>query len=364
MNSIVQNKQTLLSEFSDKYDLCRRYGINQAQIRTRIFNPLKFPKVKISEDHQAACEKYASMKSESELQSIINDILASLEKFIVFNDKVVQFYDLSEAQLKAIESSVEHEISVWSIDSLKDYYPGFPSDPSVISKDLQPIKSLIFGKVKVFLIGSRREYYKVFPLSKKDLKPSAANAILDIKEVTAKGMVSELAVDVVALDYENSRLELRLSNADNMSKSNQSDFQKKLISYVQNALGAPLGQPYDFLGKVNDYYFADDYGRLLTLDFLTEQGAERSEKFKSKSDDLKAEDYHIGGTTKVNNIFQGFGITKVWDFGEGDSSYQLTMKVKGTSSLIRKGGQTVEQVYLLDCFDESEYNYLTSKLLL
>lgn len=177
-------------------------------------------------------------------------------------------------------------------------------------------------------------------------------------------MVSELAIDVIVLDYVSERLELRLSNAVSMSKGNLTKFQNKLIKFVRGALGGKLGEPCDFLSKVNDYYFADDNSRILAFDFVTLENVERTEKVRDKKDSLKDESYHIGGTEKVNQIFDGYSIVKVWDFKSGDSSYQISLRVKGGLRLLLKPGQTVDQVYLMDCFGESDYNYLIEKLML
>lgn len=330
MNTALQSKELLLQEFSDIYDLFRKYGVSQPQIRTRVFNPLKFPKVKISDDHKEACEKHASLMTEQDLKAAIVNLRSMLEKFAIYNDKVVQFYKMNLSQLQRIENSIDSQLENESNSGLVDYYPDFPSDHGVIDENISPIKSVwINDKVKAFLVGSRREYYKVFQLSKQDLTQTALDTIQDVKEVSAKGMFSELAIDVVVLDYASSRLELRLSNAKAMSKTNTITFQNKLIKYVKGALGGKLGDPYDFLNKVNDYYFAEDHGRVVAFDFLTEEGVERTEKVRNKKDDLKDESYHIGGTEKVNKIFQSHSIAKVWDFKVDSSEYQISLKVKG-----------------------------------
>lgn len=330
-----------------------------------MFNPLKFPKVKISDDHKEACEKHASLMSEQDLKSVISDLKSMLEKYAIYNDKVVQFYQMNPSQLQRIDESIESQLVNESNSGLVDYYPDFPLDHKVIDENINPIKSVhINDEVKIFLVGSRREYYKVFQLSKQDLTETALSTIQDVKEVSAKGMFSELAIDVVVLDYASSRLELRLSNAKNMSKTNTLTFKKKLIKYVRGALGGKLGDPYDFLHKVNDYYFAEDYGRVVAFDFLTEEGVERTEKVRNKKDDLKDESYHIGGTEKVNKIFQSHSITKVWDFKADSSDYQISLRVKGGLRLLLKGNETIDQVYLMDCFGETDYNYLYSKLML
>lgn len=365
MNTALKTKQLLEQEFSDVYDLFRKYGIGQSHIRTRIFNPLKFPKVKISDNHKEACEKYALLMSENDLRTAVNNLKEMLEKYAIYNNKIVQFYTMNTTRLKAVDDHIEKQLASKNNSSLADYYPDFPTDPKVISEDILPIKSVkINDKVKAFLVGSRREYYKVFQLSKKDLTPSALSLIQDVKEVSAKGMVSELSIDVIVLDYSSSRLELRLSNAVSMSKNNTTTFQNKLIKYVQGVLGGKIGEPYDFLSKVNDYYFADDLGRVVAFDFLTEEGVERTEKVRNRKDDLKNESYHIGGSEKVNKIFQSHSIAKVWDYKSDGADHQVSLKVKGTLRLILKAGQTVDQVYLLDCFGESDYNYLLSKLML
>ncbi|PRY63483.1 hypothetical protein B0H98_10878 [Vreelandella songnenensis] len=365
MNTALQSKQLLLNEFSELYELFRKYGVNQSSVRTRIFNPLKFPKVKISDNHKEACEKHASLMNEKDLKKVITDLKLVLEKFVIFNDKIVQFYDMNHMQLKCIDDCIEKELANKNNSGLVNYYPGLPHDPNIIDEVVKPIKSIkLNNNVKIFLVGSRREYYKVFQLSKQDLTQTALSTIQDVKEVSAKGMVSELAIDLVVLDYASSRLELRLSNATAMSKTNTSTFQNKLIKYVRGALGGKLGDPYDFLSKVNDYYFADDHGRVVAFDFLTEEGVERTEKVRNKKDDLKDESYHIGGTEKVNKIFQSHSIAKVWDFKFDNSDCRISLKVKGSLRLLLKGNQTIDQVYLMDCFSESDYNYLLSKLML
>lgn len=365
MNTALQSKQLLQQEFSDIYDLLRKYGISQSHIRTRIFNPLKFPKVKISDDHKEACNKHASLMSEHDLRLAIASLKSMLEKYTIYNDKVVQFYQMAPGKLQIIDDFIEGQLASKSNSGLVDYYPDYPSNVKVIDENINPIKSIkINDKVKVFLVGSRREYYKVFQLSKQDLTQTALSSIQDVKEVSAKGMVSELAIDVVVLDYASSRLELRLSNATAMSKTNTVTFQNKLIKYVRGAFGGKLGDPYDFLSKVNAYYFAKDHGRVVAFDFLTDEGVERTEKVRNKKDDLKDESYHIGGTEKVNQIFQSHSIAKVWDFKSGGSEYQISLKVKGGLRLLLKGNQTIDQVYLVDCFGESDYNYLLSKLML
>ncbi|MCP1314166.1 MULTISPECIES: hypothetical protein [unclassified Halomonas] len=365
MNTLISAKKLLQQEFSEVYDLFRKYGIGQSHIRTRVFNPLKFPRVKISDDHKEACEKYVSLMNENDLRTAIRSIKELLEKYIIYNNKIVQFYDVSAATLRAIDNNIEKQLLSSDPASLAGYYPDFPADSKVISEDILPIKSIkINDELKVFLVGSRREYYKIFQLNKGDLTPSALSMMQDVKEVSAKGMVSELSIDVLVLDYNSSRLELRLSNAVSMSKMNTSNFQKKLIKYVQGILGGKINDPIDFLSKVNDYYFANDLGRVVAFDFLTEEGVERTEKVRNRKDDLKNESYHIGGTEKVNKIFQSHSIAKVWDFKSDDGDHQVSLKVKGSLRLILKAGQTVDQVYLLDCFGESDYNYLLSKLLL
>lgn len=365
MNTALQTKQLLLQEFTELYDLFRKYGVNQSHIRTRVFNPLKFPKVSLADDHKQACTKHASLMNEKDLKVAVDNLKIVLEKYVIYNNKIVQFYPMNADVLSIIDDSMENQIASKSNGGLVDYYPGFPEDSMLIDESIQPIKAnwTDSGK-KVFLVGSRREYYKVFQLSKKDLTQNALSLIQDVKEVSAKGMVSELAIDVIVLDYVSERLELRLSNAVSMSKGNLTKFQNKLIKFVRGALGGKLGEPCDFLSKVNDYYFADDNSRILAFDFVTLENVERTEKVRDKKDSLKDESYHIGGTEKVNQIFDGHSIVKVWDFKSGDSSYQISLRVKGGLRLLLKPGQTVDQVYLMDCFGESDYNYLIEKLML
>lgn len=182
MNTALQTKQLLLQEFTELYDLFRKYGVNQSHIRTRVFNPLKFPKVSLADDHKQACTKHASLMNEKDLKVAVDNLKIVLEKYVIYNNKIVQFYPMNADVLSIIDDSMENQIASKSNGGLVDYYPGFPEDSMLIDESIQPIKSnwTDSGK-KVFLVGSRREYYKVFQLSKKDLTQNALSLIQDVK---------------------------------------------------------------------------------------------------------------------------------------------------------------------------------------
>ena len=358
-------KDVELQRFVENYDLLVAHGVGPSLIRTRIFNELKFPKVKITDDHKSSSLAHARLMRRDELSSVNDSLSRKLMSYILNHHKVVQVFDMNASLLQKIELSIANEVSSQGGVGMVSYYPEIPTDVNLIPDVLHPVEVVdVKEGVKAIVVASRRDYYKTFHLDKSDIKDGVLQDVRDVQNVSAKGMVSEIALDVLVLDYNRERLELRLSKAKGISGKYRDKFQAKLAAFARRHLSGKLGYPYDFLPKVRPLYFLDsDNGLVSRLDFLTDEGIERTEKSRGDRKDIRKAEYHKNGANSIGYAFQGFGIRKVWSFERQGGKYKLSLDILGNANLLRKGNQAIDHIFLLDCFSDSDYNFLLNKVI-
>ncbi|MCT8469432.1 hypothetical protein KZO85_12635 [Chromohalobacter canadensis] len=358
-------KNAEMQQFVENYDLLVAHGVGPSLIRTRVFNELSFPKVKITDDHKSSSIAHARLMRHDELSSVNDSLSRKIESYILNHHKVVQVFDMNTPRLQKIETSISKEIGSQGNVGMVSYYPKLPDDVNVIPDFLHPVEIVAIKQgVKAILVASRRDYYKTFHLNKSDIKDGVLQDVKDVQNVSAKGMVSEIALDVVVLDYNRERLELRLSKAKGISGKFREKFQAKLAAFARQHLSGKLGYSYDFLPKVRPLYFREsDNGLVSRLDFLTDEGIERTEKSRGDKKDIRKAEYHRHGANSIGYEFQGFGIRKVWSFERQGGKYKLSLDILGNANLLRRGNQPIDHIFLLDCFSDSDYNFLLNQVI-
>lgn len=362
------NKTEEVKRLDANYELLISHGVKAASIRTRFFNELGFPRVKISEDHKASCIEHAENISIEDLRSINDALEHKLKLFVLNSNKLVKVHDVATEELGTILASSLTQLEGQGDIGLVPYYPAFPPCASSVPDVLHPVEIInIKENVSAIVLASRRDYCKTINLVESDIKKDSLNSLLsnviNIQSVSAKGMVSEVVLDVLVLDFENERLELRLSEVKGAAAKNIQEFMGRLDKYIYSHLGKMLGRPYDFLKVIRPLYFSsDDNGIVSRLDFLDDDGIERNEKSIRNLKDIRKAPYHQGGALKIDFRFQGFGIKKVWKF-DSPSNYKLVIDIVSSANALRAANQIIDSVFLLDCISHSDYNFLLNKVL-
>ncbi|WP_277812145.1 hypothetical protein [Chromohalobacter canadensis] len=357
--------QVQLEKFDNLYDAVAFHVVSPQKLRTKFFNFLGFPTVSFQENHRSVAREYFESLDDAEADRILSALDARLENFLRYTNKVIMLVRSSDELMAKVLQELDDFFERDEKTSFKDEYPNFPEVPVDISSDYEAISKDVVGGVTTYSLGRSRRYQQSFSLDAEDIKDEVFRDEMMVTRVSASALVNECTVDHLAIRHSQNVIEIRVGGAERLPVHAKNECFTHIMNFLRAECDIAFGDSVvNYFYAIKPLYHENSHGcRVTRLDFLTNQGVGRDEKSARDIIDIRGEDYHFTGANSIGHDFQTYGIRKCWSLPDGRSVDNCKIDIRGKQSVLKKPYPRIDQVFLLDAYSASNYNFLVQKLL-
>lgn len=315
-----------------------------------------------------------SIKPESVFK-IYNKLKANLEDFHLFGPKVVRVLEITEDG----QDEVRQFFKTLKVDDTSIESTAFPkplgpkrlsslalSTPNLIREYKSPTGTLYLFSYKS--VVSLRETYTGKEVDYFGDKASSFDKIIAIKEKNIQFFNSIF----VTSDFK--RVELRVDLAEQIGittlREVMDTFEGKINSKFFDTYKKPIPSArINFFPLIQKIYDASDDGYIFDLSFQCPTGANRNENlsaYKKSLDikDLRKEEYHVAGTTKIGNVFIPYKIGVYWDSENtgNEVSGEPELILSGTLLMAKANTSILDHAIISNTISEKDFNYVVAAI--
>ncbi|SJM91468.1 hypothetical protein CRENPOLYSF2_2240003 [Crenothrix polyspora] len=217
---------------------------------------------------------------------------------------------------------------------------------------------------KVFLVFCSKRLIS----ERTEIDPSKFADLGEYTEVIGIKKYNKQFFDIVALDFANDVIEIRLDIGNKIS----SDERKACFNQIKEAFEVlvsnlitedyKLSNVVNFFPAINALYRSEE-GRVCELAFTTEGSSIKHEKMRRKHECLRDEAYHQGGSKAVDGNIAAYRIAVTWEHKIPSTLItQPELLLPGSSTMLSRTDISLNDAIITHCAGITDYDFVIEKL--